>query len=76
MTLGSKIYHSLRSVLFEDLVNLIKISNITFSPADSSVIINWLTDELSDSFVEFGKNPNLMEFNIGNAKKVVNHEMV
>ena len=52
-----------------------KISNITFSRADSSVIINWLTDELSDSFVEFGKSSNLMEFNLGNSKKVLKHEL-
>ena len=51
------------------------ISDITFAPADSSVIINWLTDELADSFVEFGTDPALLEFNVGDANDVLEHEI-
>ena len=51
------------------------ISNLVVTPADSSVLITWDTDELADSFVEFGTNAELLEFNIGDADDVLQHEI-
>ena len=52
------------------------ISNIVVvTPADSSAIVTWDTDELSDSFVEFGTDVNLLDVNIGATEDVTDHEI-
>ena len=51
------------------------LSNIVVTPADKTAIITWDTDELADSFVEFGENQGLFDFNTGDPKDVVEHEI-
>jgi fibronectin type 3 domain-containing protein len=51
------------------------ISNIVATAADSTAIVTWETDELSDSFVEFGTDVNLLDVNIGDTKNVSEHEI-
>ena len=51
------------------------ISNVVVTAADSSAIVTWDTDELGDSFVEFGTDVNLLDVNIGDTKDVTEHEI-
>ena len=51
------------------------ISNVVVTAADSNAIVTWVTDELSDSFVEFGTDVNLLDVNIGDTKDVIEHEI-
>ena len=52
------------------------ISSIVATPADSSVIITWATDELANSYVEFGSDAALLEFNVGDVENLLKHEIV
>lgn len=52
------------------------ISAIVATPADSSVIITWTTDELANSYVEFGSDASLLEFNVGDIENLLDHEIV
>jgi len=51
------------------------ITDIRAVAADSSAIITWNTDELADSFVEFGVDPALIDLKVGDTKDVTAHEM-
>jgi len=51
------------------------LSDIVATPADSSVIIIWTSDELADSYVEFGTVQDLLEFNVGSTEDVLEHEI-
>ena len=51
------------------------ITDIRAVAADSAAIITWNTDELADSFVEFGSDPALFDFNIGDTKDLTAHEV-
>jgi hypothetical protein len=52
------------------------ISNIVTVARDSSTIIQWVTDELSDSFVEFGTDSLMLGDKIGDSKDEIEHEIV
>jgi phosphodiesterase/alkaline phosphatase D-like protein len=52
------------------------LSGVQATPSDSTAIIAWTTDELADSFVEFSTDSLLLEFKVGDAKDVLQHEMV
>ncbi len=49
------------------------ISSIQSVVSDSVAIIGWTTDELADSFVEFGTSQTSLEFNIGDTEDLTNH---
>ena len=51
------------------------ISDIRAVAADSAAILTWNTDELADSFVEFGVDKALFDFNVGDTKDQTAHEM-
>ena len=51
------------------------ISSIQTVVADSAAIVSWNTDELADSYVEFGSDQNLLEFNVGATEDVTGHEI-
>ena len=51
------------------------ITNIRALAADSSAIVRWSTDELADSYVEFGRDEVLLDFKVGDTKDVTAHEM-
>ena len=51
------------------------ISDIVTTPGDVSVIVTWKTDELADSFVEFGADSLNLEFSIGDVEDALNHEL-
>ena len=51
------------------------ISDIRAVAADSAAIITWNTDELADSFVEFGVDKALFDFTVGDTKDLTAHEM-
>ena len=51
------------------------ISDIQTVVADSAAYINWTTDELADSYVEFGTDQTLLEFNIGETEDVTAHNI-
>ncbi len=51
------------------------LSDIVVTPADRTAIITWDTDELADSFVKFGPNQDVFEFNTGDPKDVEEHEI-
>jgi hypothetical protein len=52
------------------------LSDIVATPADSSVIITWSTDELADSFIEFGTDENAFDSNVGDTEDGLEHEIV
>ena len=52
-----------------------EIDNVDFATADESAVITWTTNELSDSFIEFGTNSELLDLNVGNANDVTQHEL-
>lgn len=49
------------------------ISSIQSVVSDSVAIIGWTTDEVADSFVEFGTSQTSLEFNIGDTDDVTSH---
>ena len=49
--------------------------DIAVVPSDSSALITWSTDELSDSFVEFGTSPDLLDLRTGDVKDVTAHQL-
>jgi hypothetical protein len=52
------------------------ISDIVTTPGNVSVIVSWKTDELADSFVEFGADSSQsLEFSIGDVEDVLSHEL-
>ena len=51
------------------------ISGIQTVVADSATIISWTTDELADSYVKFGTDQSLLEFNVGDTEDVTDHDI-
>ena len=51
------------------------ISSITATAADSSAILSWTTDELADSYVDFGTVEGLLDLNVGKVDDVEDHEI-
>jgi len=51
------------------------ISDVVANPSDVSAIVTWKTDELADSFVEFGPDSTNLEFSIGDVEDVLSHEL-
>ncbi len=51
------------------------LSAIVAAAADSTAIIRWDSDELADSFVEFGVDSLLLDLKIGVSKDVFEHEL-
>lgn len=56
-------------------VTLPVISSIVVTEADSSVIITWNTDELADSFVDFGTVSGILDLTVGDVNDVTEHEI-
>ena len=51
------------------------VSEVTATVADSSAIVTWTTDELADSFVDFGLVSGVLSETIGDATDVLEHEV-
>ncbi len=51
------------------------VSGIRTAAADSTAIVRWDSDELADSFVEFGADSLLLDLKIGDGKDVLEHEL-
>ena len=51
------------------------ISSVEVTEADSSVIITWETDELSDSFVDFGTVSGILDLTVGDVNDLTEHEI-
>jgi hypothetical protein len=51
------------------------ISAIETVVTDSAAFVSWATDELADSYVEFGTEQALLEFNIGATEDVIDHDI-
>ena len=51
------------------------ITNIETVVTDSAAFVSWTTDELADSYVEFGTDQTLLEFNIGDTEDVTAHDI-
>jgi phosphodiesterase/alkaline phosphatase D-like protein len=51
------------------------ISNIAVAESDSSVILTWETDELADSFVDFGTVSGILDLTVGGVEDVTKHEI-
>ena len=51
------------------------IDTIVVTAADSSAIVSWNTDELADSFVDFGTVSGVLDETAGNATDVLKHEV-
>jgi hypothetical protein len=51
------------------------ISNIQVEEDETSVILAWATDELADSFVDFGTNSGLLTSTVGDATDVTVHSV-
>lgn len=51
------------------------ISQVEVLAADSSSIITWVTDELADSFVDFGTTSGLLDVTVGGIADVTEHEV-
>lgn len=56
-------------------VTLPSISDIVVQPADSTVILTWSTDELADSFVDFGTISGILDVTVGDVEDVLTHEI-
>ena len=52
-----------------------EISGVAATPADSSAIVTWTTDELANSFVDFGTDSLNLEFSVGAVDNVQAHEI-
>lgn len=51
------------------------LSGIDATPANSTAIVRWQTDELADSFVEFGTDSLSLDFRIGETRDQLAHEI-
>ncbi len=49
------------------------ISDVEYSVSDSLAIVGWTTDELSDSFVEFGTDSLALDLNVGSTEGTTDH---
>ncbi len=56
-------------------VTLPTISDIAVAESDSSVILTWETDELADSFVDFGTVSGILDVTVGDVEDVTEHEI-
>ncbi len=52
------------------------ISGVEAVPSDSLAIVRWTTDELGDSFVEYGTSENVLGEKVGHDKDLTRHEVV
>jgi len=57
-----------------DLVSPV-LGGIDAAPTDSTAIVHWQTDELADSFVEFGTDSLLLDFRVGETRDQLAHEI-
>lgn len=51
------------------------LSDVVVTAADSAAIVTWRTDELADSFVDFGTVSGLLGETVGDASDVIEHEV-
>lgn len=51
------------------------IDNIVVTASETSTILTWNTDELADSFVDFGTVSGILDLTVGNAEDVTSHEV-
>ena len=51
------------------------ITSVNYVVSDSLAIIGWTTDELSDSFVEFGTDSLALDFNVGSTEGTTDHSI-
>ncbi len=51
------------------------IEDISVAESDSSVILTWKTDELADSFVDFGTVSGILDLTVGDVEDVTDHEI-
>ena len=51
------------------------ISDVAVAAAELSVIITWSSDELADSFVDFGTVSGLLDLTVGSVEDVTEHEV-
>ncbi|MBT5056046.1 MAG: T9SS type A sorting domain-containing protein [Gemmatimonadetes bacterium] len=56
-------------------VTLPEISDVAVQAADSTVILTWSTDELADSFVDFGTISGILDVTVGDEEDVLEHEI-
>jgi purple acid phosphatase-like protein len=52
------------------------ISAVSATPTDTLAIITWTTDELANSYVEFGTDSLSLTYNVGDVELVTSHEIV
>jgi len=52
------------------------ISAVEVQAADSTAVLTWVTDELADSFVNFGTVSGLLDLTVGNAEDGTEHEVI
>ena len=53
-----------------------EISNVLFEPADEEAVITWTTNELADSFIDFGTTSGLLDVAVGSVEDVLEHEVI
>jgi hypothetical protein len=56
-------------------VTLPTIGDVSVQAADSTAIFTWTTDELADSFIDFGVISGILDVTVGNVDDVTNHEI-
>lgn len=56
-------------------VTLPTISTISVQAADSTAILTWSTDELADSFIDFGTISGILDVTVGDVDDVTSHEL-
>ena len=56
-------------------VTLPIISDIVVTEAATSVIVTWATDELADSFIDFGTVSGVLDLTVGDSEDVTAHEV-
>ena len=52
------------------------LSNIVATPLESSAIITWTTDEISNSVVKFGTDASALSGNVGDIESVLSHRII
>lgn len=51
------------------------LSDIEVTALDSSAIVSWVSDELADSFVDYGTVSGILDVTVGDASDVIEHEV-
>lgn len=52
-----------------------QVDSVRVAAADSSAIITWVTDEMADSFVDFGTVEGVLDLVVGDVDDVIDHEI-